>query len=442
MIDSRGWRRPGPWSVAVLLIALAPPAAAGPWSQLPEAVNRLEVRSGDREAEQVIRSAEDSLAAQARAGRLTVVHSLFDTYATLVSNLDDGRSRVAALEDRIARILLVHGDDRRQTDLGAAVRSWALAAELDPGSMAVARLRSVFEPPEDADPGQVWRSPVDGAALVFHPAMAVRVGCTARDGACLEDEVYFRWVEVPALWVEAREVSNARYRRCVEAGFCDRPADPKAFDDPRLADHPVVGVSWRQARAFARWAGRRLPSEAEWERAARGEVTDARFPWGNGRKPDLANVWTGPRDSTLGGTRPGGSFPATGFGLFDVAGNVWEWCQDRYRARFSEDIEGGGAARGGWGRVVRGGSWRWDLDMARVSARLWYDPDHAADDLGFRCVLGHPGGVPVAELVQVAARAFRVPVAASAFDQADLEEEDRRYLERRAITLLVVEGRM
>ena len=442
MIDSRGWRRPGPWAVTVLLIALALPAVAGPWSQRPEAVDRLQVRPGERQAEQIVRSAEDSLAAQAESGRLAVVRSLFDTYATLVSTLDDGRSRLAALEDRIARILLIHGDVRRDDDLGAATRSWSLAAELDPGSPAAGRLRSVFEPPGDPEPGQVWRSPVDGAALVFHPAAAVRIGCTARDGACLEDEVYFRWVELPALWVESREVSNARYRRCVEAGFCEPPADPGSFDDPRLADHPVVGVSWRQARTFARWVGRELPSEAEWERAARGEVTDARFPWGNGRKRELANVWAEPRDSTLGGTRPGGSFPATGYGLFDVAGNVWEWCQDRYSIRFSQDIEGGGAAREGWGRVVRGGSWRRDLDMARVSARLWYDPEYAADDLGFRCVLGLPRGESVDALVQQAARAFPAPASPAVFDQADLEEEDRRYLERRAITLLVVEGRM
>jgi len=439
----QGWRRPGAWAVTVALIALSSTAEAGPWSQLPDAADRLAVRPGDQDAERVVRLAEASLVREAQAGHLAATRTLYDTYATVIAGVADGRSRLARVEDRVAEILLLRGDELRASDLANAARSWALAAELSPASPAATRLRSILEPPREPEPGQVWSSPVDGAALVFHPPAAVRIGCTESDGACLENEIYFRWAEVPALWMEAHEVSNRRYRRCVDAGACSPPEDPTGFDDPERNDHPVVGVSWRQARAFARWAGRRLPSEAEWERAARGEVTDSRFPWGNARRHELANVWDDPRDATTGGTSPCGSFPITGYGLFDMAGNVWEWCEDRYQTRFSDDMREGGAAREGWGRVVRGGSWRRAIDMARVSTRLWFDLSYSADDLGFRCVLGHGGASSVENLILASRRAFPIRVAsAHALDLAELEAEDRRYLERRVITLYVVEGRM
>jgi formylglycine-generating enzyme required for sulfatase activity len=272
--------------------------------------------------------------------------------------------------------------------------------------------------------------------------MAVRLGCTQNDGACRDNEVYFRWVEVPARWYESREVSNRRYRLCVEAGSCTAPEDPTAFDDSDRADHPVVGVSWRQARAYARWAGRRLPSEAEWERAARGEVNAVRFPWGNDRRRELTNVWIEPRSGAATGTRAVGRYPSMGFGMKDMSGNVWEWCEDRYNPRFSGASDDGGAARKGWGRVVRGGSWRRAVDMARVSTRLWYEVDYHADDLGFRCIVDHDPVVPADRLARIAAKAFPAVVEAGReLDGADLEAEDRRYLERRALTLFVIEGR-
>jgi formylglycine-generating enzyme required for sulfatase activity len=301
----------------------------------------------------------------------------------------------------------------------------------------------VLLPPTGAEPGDVWIAPLDGAVLVFHPAMAIRLGCSVSDGACRDNEIIFRWVEVPALWVESREVTNRRYRLCVAAGACDAPAEFSTIGDADRQQDPVTGVTWLQARAFARWAGRRLPSEAEWERAARGEVTDARFPWGDGRRRGLANVWQDPRFGATPAVAAVASYPATGFGLWDMAGNVWEWCQDRYQPRFSDASLTGGAARSGLGRVVRGGSWRRAIDMARVSTRSWYDADYAADDVGFRCVVSTDRDVLVDELVRTAGRAFPNGVAAGTeLSGAGLEPEDRRFLERRAITLYVVEGRL
>ncbi len=422
---------------------LAPTARAGPWSQLPDAIDRLMKRPGDEDAERVLRLAETSILREARQGRMGVTRSLFDTYASLVPNLPDGITRLSSIERRVADQLLKVGDEERSKDLLRASSLWAFAAELDPESEAVARLRTVLLPPVNARPGQVWKAPLDGAKLVFHPARAVRIGCTVDDSACLNNELATREVEVPALWVEAHEVSNRRYRLCVVAGGCSPPEDPREFNDLDRVDAPVVGVSWRQARAYALWASRRLPSEAEWERAARGEIDTVRFPWGNARRRELANLWLEPRSAVAGGTRPVGSFPSMGYGTADMAGNVWEWCQDRYLAQLSELPADGSAARRGWGRVVRGGSWRRAIDMARVSTRSWFDAEYFADDLGFRCVADHDQGTSAGDLVRAAQRAFPLGVAAGReFEESDLEAEDRRYLERRAITLFVIEGRM
>jgi len=428
--------------ILVVIMLFGPVVQAGPWSQLPDAIDRLVDHPGDEDAERVVVLAETSILREAQAGRLVVARTLFDTYASLISSLPNGTFRLRTVERRLAERLLANGDRLRPVEFRQAAASWALAAEFDPDSDAVDRLWSVLYPPVQAEPGQVWVAPLDGAPLVFHPATTIRLGCTENDGACRDNERVFRWIEVPARWYESREVSNRRYAKCVEAGVCTLPEEPAAFNDSRLRDHPVVGVSWRQARAFARWAGRRLPTEAEWERAARGEITLIRFPWGNDRRRELANVWVDPRDGVDGGTRTVGSYPSLGYGMKDMPGNVWEWCEDRYRHRFSSDTDGGGAARQGWGRVVRGGSWRRAIDMARVSTRDWYDAAYFADDLGFRCVIDHDPQIGFDRLIRTAQRAFP-PVTETGHELrgAELEAEDRRYLERRALTLYVIEGR-
>ncbi len=430
--------------VVLALVAggLVPSVHAGPWSQLPDAIDRLMARPGDEDAERVLRLAEASILLQAREGRLLATRSLFDTYASLVSSLPDGVARLGSIEGRLAGQLLGNGDRMKSGDLLGAAGSWTLAAELDPDSLAVDRLRSVLLPPAVGEPGQVWKAPLDGAKLVYYPAMTFSMGCTFEDGSCLNNELPNRMVAVPGMWIEAHEVSNRRYRLCVESGSCTAPQNPTAYNDPAKIDHPVVDVTWRQARSYASWAARRLPAEGEWERAARGEVADARFPWGNTRRRELANVWVEPRIAGLGSTRIVGSFPTMGYGAADMAGNVWEWCLDRYQPPFEDQTPREGGLSQGWGRVVRGGSWRRAIDMARVSTRSWYDVDYFADDLGFRCVGGPHQELSADELIRTAQRAFPL-VVASHYELADaeIETEDRRYLERRAITLFVIEGR-
>ena len=146
--------------------------------------------------------------------------------------------------------------------------------------------------------------------------------------------------------------------------------------------HPMVYVSWNDAKAYADWIGKRLPTEAEWEFAARGGLVDQTFPWGDDGDDSSDSVarnyanynGTGGEDKWEDATAPVGNLKPNGYGLYDMAGNVWEWCQNRH-----DDLEEY--------KALRGGSWAYYADLLHVTARNSYPPSHRDNDSGFRCAL-------------------------------------------------------
>jgi formylglycine-generating enzyme required for sulfatase activity len=360
-----------------------------------------------------------------------------------VTRLPDGERRMQQVERDVAATLVSYGLEHRSRDFETAATAWTMAATYDPDGRGMTLIRSILLPPENPEIGASWRSELDRAELVYLPPTRTRVGCSDSDRRCRQNEIYFRWFELPGFWIEKHEVSNARYRLCVEAGDCTPPLDDFRFTDRGRDQDPVVGVTWYQARDFASWVGRRLPSEAQWERAARAGDQRWRYPWGNSRRVENANVWADEPGVRTSGTKPVGSFPATGPGLFDLGGNVWEWCADRYQPGLKQLPDNGEPSHTGIGRTVRGGSWRRTVDLARVSSRSWFDEWYRSDDLGFRCVIPRSQDVSDAAVLATAKRTFALRIRLGHdLAGADLSVEDRRYLDRRAITWLLLEERV
>ena len=194
-------------------------------------------------------------------------------------------------------------------------------------------------------------------------------------------------------WIDTLEVTNAQYGRCVSDGVCTPPKDRAYFDDAQRARHPVSNVTWRQAHTYCQWRGVRLPTEAEWEKAARG--TDGRrYPWGNAEEPIKRWIKDGVIASNGNGTMPVGSRPETAspYGVLDLVGNAWEWVRDWYAEDYyatapAQDPQG--PLRGTF-RVLRGGDWNQSPLELRVSYRAWDEMTYWGPTLGFRCAADMP----------------------------------------------------
>jgi formylglycine-generating enzyme required for sulfatase activity len=228
----------------------------------------------------------------------------------------------------------------------------------------------------------------DGMLLLYVPEGPFTMGTD--EGYSNEGPLHT--VTLPAFWVDRTEVTNGMYALCVQAGACEPPIRKTSnlidyyygFDG--YVDYPVVWISWQNAANYCAWAGRRLPTEAEWEKAARG--TDGRsFPWG-ASMPDetLVNFDYNLKDVSQVGAYPTGASP---YGALDMAGNVQEWTADWYDEAYyavSPEIDPTGPESGSH-RVTRGGAFTSNDRAVQTTHRFLDLPEKPSFDIGFRCVV-------------------------------------------------------
>ncbi|MBI5317643.1 MAG: SUMF1/EgtB/PvdO family nonheme iron enzyme [Nitrospirae bacterium] len=225
--------------------------------------------------------------------------------------------------------------------------------------------------------------------MVVIPAGEFLMG--AEDGQ--QDARPMHRVYLSSYWFDIYEVTNAGYRQCVEGGGCTPPKDRQTFDDPHRTQHPVTNITWNQARSFCQWQGKRLPTEAEWEKAARG--TDGRrYPWGNDEEVIKSRVRNGELRTGVNGTEFVGRQAATAspYGVFGLVGSVSQWVKDWYAEDFYQTSpvrDPQGPARGSF-RVLRGGEWNEKPPDLRASYRGWDEVTYWGPTLGVRCA----GDVP------------------------------------------------
>lgn len=227
-------------------------------------------------------------------------------------------------------------------------------------------------------------------AVTASPAGMVRVpeGDFLRgspDGVGLEDEHPQRPIFLSAFDIDRTEVSVEDYGACVTAGGCEAAKCTEDGDEPeRRADHPVVCVPWAAAEKYCAWAGKRLPTEAEWEKAARG-TDGAKYPWGEG-EPSCAraNHYDCGKERKPVSSHPTGKSP---YGALNMAGNVYEWVADWHHRDYYA-ISPARNPRGPWSgakKVVRGGAFSYGADELNAHGRTYDRPVKAYDQVGFRC---------------------------------------------------------
>lgn len=283
----------------------------------------------------------------------------------------------------------------------------------------------------------------DTEDMVFIESGEFLMGTNDKDGFPADGEGPIRNVKVHSFWIDKYAVSNAKFLEfvkatnykteaeqfgwsfvfyqllsketamkvrqvpqdtpwwaVVEGAYWFQPEGPDSNIDDRM-NHPAVHISWNDAKAYCDWAGKRLPTEAEWEFAARGGLVQKKYPWGDELHPEgkhVCNIWQGefPKLNTIEdgflGTAPVDEFSPNGYGLYNVAGNVWEWCSDWFSPTYHKDDTKDnpqGPAYGNW-KSMKGGSYLCHesyCNRYRVAARTSNTPDSSAGNLGFRCVM-------------------------------------------------------
>ena len=251
-------------------------------------------------------------------------------------------------------------------------------------------------------------SPPTSSEMAMIPAGEFQRG--SNDTEADDDEQPVRMIYLDTFYIDRYEVTNAQYKQFVDANpLWQKDRIPSEYHDgdylkhwegnnypESKENHPVVYISWYAAMAYAEWAGKRLPTEAEWEKAARGGLVEKAYPWGNSIDPSKANYSAEIEDTTFVG-----NYSANGYGLYDMSGNAWEWCLDLYETDFydrsplrnpvageslTEITETFRAVHSP--RVLRGGYWNNPPVFVRVADRYKQYPGSTHRGSGFRCVIG------------------------------------------------------
>lgn len=238
----------------------------------------------------------------------------------------------------------------------------------------------------------------DGAPMVLIPEGSFPMGVPHGDRDGGRDEYPRHDVFVNDFYIDKFELTNSRYLEFVKATNHRVPQNPKNATrnlwegqtiTESLADRPVVNVDWADAQAYCQWAGKRLPTEAEWEKAAKG-TADRRFPWGNveptNKHLNFNQQWIGEKTLMPVGSYELGKSP---FGVYDMAGNVWEWVNDWYDAKYYEKspAKNPTGPETGTKRVLRGSGWQNETPTVRIFTRVDSDPTIRNESTGFRCAM-------------------------------------------------------
>jgi len=217
-----------------------------------------------------------------------------------------------------------------------------------------------------------------------------------------DDEQPVHTVMLDAYYIDQYEVTNSQYAVCADLGICDPTTDTSAFDssytrgvyfgNQEFSDYPVIYANWHEAQQFCQWRGARLPTEAEWEKAARGGLEGKTYPWGDQAPLCEYDALNGAKfdddgDCNNTDTEKVGSYSPNGYGLYDMVGNVWEWVSDYYDENYYADSptnNPSGPEQGSY-PVIRGSTWGDSADRLRISDRRFNDPKSGSLYSGFRC---------------------------------------------------------
>jgi serine/threonine-protein kinase len=258
--------------------------------------------------------------------------------------------------------------------------------------------KTPFLPTQTPRFGSTFVSTTDGMTLLFVPAGEFPMGSVTG----LVDEQPQHTVFLDGFWIDETEVTNAMYAGCVQVGACQQPSVTTYYKDSAYSNHPVTYASWVYAKTYCIWAGRRLPTEAEWEKAASWDPVNNEkrvYPWGNIFDCKKGNFADSECDGFTG-TAPVRSFPSgvSPYGALDMGGNVWEWVHDAFletdpMTGKTENYYAISPTSNPQGvdpsvtvyRILRGGAWKNNYGLGRSAYRLWFGLDDSYDFGGFRC---------------------------------------------------------